>query len=161
MSQPPAPEASDAGTPVFRLVYTSRSRIDADDRRTELGDIFTVARRSNRSLGITGALMVTGDAFAQTLEGDETAVRELYEHIRDDARHDEVTLLQAGTVGDRVFGRWAMAEVSGSGGPDTRLVSNASRGTIVAAGADERVTPEQEPVLAFMRDSIAHETLGH
>jgi len=54
-----------------------------------------------------------------------------------------------------------MAEVSGSAGPDTRLVSNASRGTIVAAGADERVTPEQEPVLAFMRDSIAHETLGH
>ena len=54
-----------------------------------------------------------------------------------------------------------MAEVSGSGGPDTRLVSNASRGTIVAAGADERVTPEQTPVLAFMRDSIAHETLGH
>ena len=54
-----------------------------------------------------------------------------------------------------------VAEVSGSGGPDTRLVSNANRGTIVAAGADERVTPEQEPVLAFMRDSIAHETLGH
>ena len=66
MSQPPAPEASDSGTPVFRLVYSSRSRIDAEDRRTELGDIFTVARRSNRSLGITGALMVTGDAFAQT-----------------------------------------------------------------------------------------------
>jgi hypothetical protein len=146
---------------MFRLVYSSRSRIDADDRKTELGDIFTFARRNNRSLGITGALIVTGDAFAQTLEGDEAAVRELYEHIRSDARHDEVTLLQAGTVDDRVFGRWAMAEVSGDGGPDTRLLSNADRGTIVAAGRDERVTPEQEPVLAFMRESIAHETLGH
>jgi hypothetical protein len=155
------PEANDSTGPVFRLVYSSRSRIDADERRTELGAIFTFARRNNRALGITGALIVTGDAFAQTLEGDETAVRELFDRIKDDARHDEVTLLQGDTVDARVFGRWAMAEVSGTGGPDTRLLSNADRGTIVAAGPDERVTPEQEPVLAFMRESIAHETLGH
>jgi hypothetical protein len=146
---------------MFRLVYSSRSRIDTADRKTELGDIFTFARRNNRSLGVTGALIVTGDAFAQTLEGDEEVVRRLYEHICGDERHDEVTLLQADAVEDRVFGRWAMAEVSGDGGPDTRLLSNADRGTIVAAGRDERVTPEQEPVLAFMRESIAHETLGH
>jgi hypothetical protein len=146
---------------MFRLVYSSRSRIDTADRKTELGDIFTFARRNNRSLGVTGALIVTGDAFAQALEGDEEIVRRLYEHICGDERHDEVTLLQADAVEDRVFGRWAMAEVSGDGGPDTRLLSNADRGTIVAAGRDERVTPEQEPVLAFMRESIAHETLGH
>jgi len=145
---------------MFRLVYSSRSRIDADERRSELGAIFTFARRHNRSIGVTGALLVTGDAFAQTLEGDEAVVRDLYEHIREDGRHDEVTLLQAENVGDRVFGRWAMAEVSGDGGPDTRLLSNADRGTIVAAGRDERVTPEQAPVLAFMRESIAHEALG-
>jgi FAD-dependent sensor of blue light len=146
---------------MFRLVYNSRSRIDAAARKTELGDIFTFARRNNRALGVTGALIVSGDAFAQTLEGDEPVVRELYERICGDDRHGEVTLLRAENVGDRVFGRWAMAEVSGDGGPDTRLLSNADRGTIVAAGRDERVTPEQEPVLAFMRESIAHETLGH
>ena len=146
---------------MFRLVYSSRSRIDAAARKTELGDIFTFARRNNRSLGVTGALIVTGDAFAQTLEGDESVVRELYERICGDDRHDDVTLLQAGAADDRVFGRWAMAEVSGDGGPDTRLLSNADRGTIVAAGRDERVTPEQEPVLAFMRESITRETLGH
>src|SRR5690349_10865547 len=146
---------------MFRLVYSSRSRIDAAARKTELGDIFTFARRNNRSLDVTGALIVTGDSFAQTLEGDEQVVRELYEHICGDDRHDEVTLLQAEAVDDRVFARWAMAEVSGDGGPDTRLLSNADRGTIVAAGRDERVTPEQEPVLAFMRESIAHEALGH
>ena len=158
---PGMPEANDSTGPVFRLVYSSRSRIDADERKSELGAIFTFARRNNRALGITGALVVTDDAFAQTLEGEETAVRELYERIREDARHDEVTLLQAETVGGRVFGRWAMAEVSGTGGPDTRLLSNADRGVIVAAGPDERVTAEQEPVLAFMRESIARETLGH
>ena len=144
---------------VFRLIYSSHSRIDPDDNRTELGSIFTVARRNNKRLGITGALVTTEDAFAQTLEGDEAAVRELYESISQDDRHDRVTLLEAGTVEDRTFGRWAMAKVSEDGGPDIRLLSNASRGTIVQAGADENLTPEQESVLAFMRNSIAHETL--
>ena len=159
---PGMPEANDSTGPVFRLVYSSRSRIDADERKSELGAIFTFARRNNRALGITGALVVTDDAFAQTLEGEETAVRELYERIREDARHDDVTLLQAETVGGRVFGRWAMAEVSRdgrSGHPPARATRD--RGVIVAAGPDERVTAEQEPVLAFMRESIARETLGH
>ena len=39
---------------MFRLVYSSRSRIDTADRSTELGDIFTFARRNNRRLGVTG-----------------------------------------------------------------------------------------------------------
>jgi len=39
-------------------------------------------------------------------------------------------------------------------------MSNASKGRIVAASPDAHVTPEQETVLAFMRDSITRETLG-
>ncbi len=161
MTDVPATEPSHSGEPVFRLVYSSRSRIDAGDRRTELGAIFTDARRNNRRLGITGALVISDDAFAQTLEGEEAAVRGLYDGIRQDPRHEQVTLLEADTVGERVFGRWAMAKVAESGGPDIRLLSNASAGTIVAAGADERTTPEQEAVLGTMREAIAHEPLGH
>ena len=152
---------SDVAAPVFRLIYSSRSRIAPGDARTELGDVFTVARRNNRRLGITGALVITGDAFAQALEGEESAVRDLYERICRDDRHEQVTLLEAETVEDRVFGRWAMARVGESDGPDIRLMSNADRGVIVAAGPDEHVTPEQESVLGFMRSSIVPEPLGH
>ena len=42
--------------PVFRLIYSSHSRIPAADATSELGEIFTTARRSNRALGVTGAL---------------------------------------------------------------------------------------------------------
>jgi hypothetical protein len=145
--------------PVFRLIYSSRSCIADGDRKSELGAIFTSARKNNRRLRVTGALVVTGDGFAQTLEGDEAVVRELYEGLCTDPRHDDIRLLEEQTVDGRTFGRWAMARVSEDGGPDLRLLSNASKGSIVAASPDAHVTPEQETILAFMRDSITHETL--
>jgi hypothetical protein len=145
---------------VFRLVYSSQSRIGAQDARTELGEIFTTARRNNKAIDVTGALVITEDAFAQTLEGEEAAVRGLYERIRQDPRHEKVELLEAGAVDGRVFGRWAMAKVAEDGGPDIRLLSNAAKGSIVLASPDGHVTAEQETVLAFMRSSIAPETLS-
>src|SRR5689334_1815710 len=138
---------------IFRLIYNSHSCIDGD-RATALGDIFTTARRNNQRLGVTGALVMTGDGFAQALEGEEAVVRELYDNICRDGRHDQVKLLEAEHISDRTFGRWAMARVSEDGGPDIRLLSNASKGGIVAAGPDGHVTSEQESVLAFMRNSI-------
>jgi hypothetical protein len=69
-----------------------------------------------------------------------------------------VTLLEEETVDGRTFGRWAMAQVSEDGGPDIRLMSNADKGKIVSASPDAHVTPAQETVLGFMRNSITHET---
>ena len=158
MSNAHAPEQNASG-PVFRLIYRSHSRIPEDERIEQLGAIFISARTNNRRLGVTGALVITEDAFAQVLEGEETAVRGLYESIAQDQRHDGVAVLEEGMVDARTFGRWAMARVSEDGGPDLRLLSNAAKGRIVAASPDAHVTSEQETVLAFMRDSITHETL--
>jgi hypothetical protein len=140
---------------MFRLIYTSHSLIDAGRERPELGEIFTTARRHNRELGITGALLATEDAFAQVLEGEETAVRELYERISRDGRHEQLSLRESGPVDGRVFGRWAMARVAEGGAPDIRLLSNARRGVIVSAGAEQHTTAEQEDVLSTMRMAIA------
>jgi hypothetical protein len=146
---------SDDGGPVFRLIYSSHSTIAPDRAQTELGDIFTTARRHNRDLGVTGALVVADDWFAQALEGEERTVRKLYEDIAADDRHEDVTVLETASVDDRTFGRWAMAKVAENGGPDIRLVSNSRAGRIVDAGADHHVTDEQEAVLTFMRGAIA------
>lgn len=139
---------------VFRLIYNSQSTVAPDDTSAEFGAIFTSARQNNRDLGITGALLTTEHAFAQTLEGDERAVRDLYERIATDPRHENLTVLEQSEVDGRVFGRWAMAKVAEDGGPDIRLMSNASRGQIVAAGPDSHITPEQERVIGFMRESL-------
>ena len=150
-------EAAGANEPVFRLIYSSHSTIEPEQSSAELGEIFTVARRNNRELGVTGALVVAEDWFAQTLEGDEPVVRKLYEDIAKDRRHEHVTVLETKDVDGRTFGRWAMARVSEDGGPDIRLLSNAKAGRIVDAGADHHISPEQESVLAFMRGSLKPE----
>src|SRR3954451_11922984 len=112
---------------IFRLIYRSQSLIDADARRTALGEVFATARRNNKRLDITGALMISDDSFVQVLEGDETSVRQLFATISGDPRHRQVTVLEAHEVGERTFGRWAMAEVAADGGADIRLMSNASK----------------------------------
>ncbi len=141
---------------MFRLVYRSHSAIPAAERTAGLGEIFATARRNNKALDVTGALMISDDAFVQVLEGDEAAVRALYARIGADDRHQDVTLLKEEDVGGRTFGRWAMAKVADGGGADIRLMSNAGKGVIVAVPrADASITAEQEEILAFMRETLA------
>jgi hypothetical protein len=135
---------------VFRLIYRSRSAIPEPDRKVMLGKIFSEARSNNKGQQITGALLVSGDWFAQVLEGDEELVRELYGKIGLDERHDHVTLLETRPAANRIFSRWAMARVSGDGEADIPLIAHVDG---ISPAAGHRVTPEQESVLSFMREA--------
>lgn len=135
---------------VFRLIYRSHSLIPAAEVQAELGHILRVARARNAESGITGALLIYDDWFAQTLEGEETAVRALFAKIAADPRHDTVELREEGIAPARVFSRWAMAMVAEHGNPDIPLT--AISGGIAAAGA-RHTTPGQEQILTLMRDA--------
>jgi hypothetical protein len=134
---------------VFRLIYRSRNLIPPDDRRTELGSLFSAARSSNKKQDITGALLVHGDWFAQVLEGREEPVRALFAHIERDERHDRVSVLESGPA-QRVFGRWAMARVSAEGEPDIPLIAHRDG---ISPAAGRGTTPDQEAVLDVMRQA--------
>jgi hypothetical protein len=137
--------------PTFRLIYRSHSRIRPEDRSLVLAEIFREARSNNKKSGITGALLVTDHWFVQALEGEETVVRAVYDRIRTDDRHEDLTVVDQATVDARVFSRWAMAQVSRSGQADIPL--HAAEGGIHAA-AGEPVTREQFAVLKGMRETI-------
>ena len=141
---------SAARGPVFRLIYRSRSLVPPDKQDRELGNILRGARVANAAQGITGALLIYDNWFAQTLEGPEAAVRALYEKISRDKRHDSVELRDQGVVKERVFSKWAMARVSEHGDPDIPLMASAE-GVVVAATRPS--TPEQDRVLDVMRDA--------
>jgi hypothetical protein len=146
-------EPDGSSGPTFRLMYRSHSRISPERRKAELGEIFSVARSKNKKAGITGALLIVDDWFVQVLEGDEVAVRGLYDRIYSDSRHERVSLITAQASDGRTFGRWAMAKVAEDGEPDIPLITNVNKGGIVPAAA-RPMTPEQEAVLATMRDSL-------
>lgn len=140
----------------FRLVYRSRSELGSSERGPALAEIFSTARSSNKKLGVTGALLLTDHYFVQTLEGEESVVRGLYERIARDPRHGQLELLDGRDVDARAFSRWAMAEVSKSGGADIPLIVE---GSGVATAAARSTTPEQDAVLTTMRNAIGADTV--
>jgi hypothetical protein len=141
-------DSSSESQQLFRLMYRSHNQIPQDERKVELGKLFSGARSFNKSQGITGALLVSDDWFVQVLEGDEAVVRALFARIEKDPRHDRVAPLETTPVDSRVFSRWAMARVSEDGETDLPLI--ASTGGIVPAAARE-TTSEQETMLETMR----------
>lgn len=136
----------------FRLMYRSRNLIPPDRLKKELGRLFSVARSTNKSRHISGALLLDGEHYVQVLEGDEARVLELYEHISQDERHDSVVLLESGTVDERVFSRWSMARVGEGDEADIPLIAHTDG---ISPAAGRRTTPEQEAVLDVMRAASA------
>ncbi len=136
--------------PSYRLIYRSHSRIPTDSDRVELGNILRSSRANNIHRGVTGALLMYEGWFAQVLEGPQVQVRQLFDRIRVDPRHDAVVVYEEGEVDAPVFGRWSMADVSEHGEPDVPLVATSTG--VVDGGAWKTATPEQEEVLVKLRD---------
>ena len=134
----------------YRLIYRSHSLLPAGGKdEAALAVILKQARTTNADQGITGALMLYDDWFAQVLEGPQAAVEALYAKIKADTRHDGVRLNEAGVAPARLFGKWAMAVVAEHREPDMPMVATTGG---LAQGAPWKVTLEQEAILTRLRD---------
>ena len=136
--------------PVHVLVYRSHSLVPKADADKELAGILRAARAKNSTLGITGALMIYDDWFAQVLEGPQAAVQTLFAHIKKDARHNGVELLQETGAAHRAFDRWAMAHVGEHGEADIPLMASGDH--LSPAGA-WRTNDAQELLLGQLRQA--------
>lgn len=92
-----------------QLIYHSRPF--GFDEATLLG-ILSQARRNNKKLGITGALVCRRDLYVQLIEGPGDAIDKLYSQIATDDRHCDVALLHRGQVTERMFPNWEMLDDS-------------------------------------------------
>ena len=139
---------------VFRLVYRSHVVVAPELRPATFDAIFDVARARNALLDVTGALMAWQGVVVQVLEGAESAVRPLYDRIRGDRRHADVTLLDADTAPDRVFSHWSMAQVGDQDRADIPLFMDRDAGTRVPAPAAPAVPddPRRAVMLDLMRE---------
>lgn len=89
--------------------YGSSSSIPEDRASAEIASILAISVPRNGSLGVTGALIFTGNRFAQYIEGCTSAVAELKASILADPRHRHVTTLLEGTGDGRIFPDWSLA----------------------------------------------------
>jgi hypothetical protein len=139
--------------PVFRLVYRSELTI-TDDVEAQVADILQSSRRNNPALGITGALVVWDESVVQTLEGDEDAVRGLYEKIGRDPRHTGLELVETTSGVERAFGKWSMARVADDGDSDIALGLRAWEGGVDVVGGRAMTTPDEDRAVATMRERV-------
>ena len=94
---------------MISLLYISRNRIERAERDPVIDGIVQHARRKNLGLAVTGALMFTGERFAQVLEGPRDRVEALMATITADPRHDQVEVVITEEVESRRFANWSMA----------------------------------------------------
>lgn len=101
---------------LYRLVYASKNLLQGSDisKRDAVAQILAASQSNNAKVGVTGALMFNGGAFAQVLEGPRRGVEVTFERIQQDPRHGDVTVLQCGPVEQRAFSSWSMAFVGQS-----------------------------------------------
>ena len=91
---------------MFYLIYvsTAASLLSIN----ELVLLLDKSRANNDRLDITGMLLYKGGNFMQILEGDKQSVLNLYDVIKADSRHKNVSLIKTGKLGARNFENWSM-----------------------------------------------------
>lgn len=89
---------------MHRLIYTSRSLIDAD---SVAGIVASSADRNSR-VGPPGVLWTGAGCFAQVLEGEIEPLTATVDRIRRDQRHTDFAVLLDRDVRHRQFGTWSM-----------------------------------------------------
>ena len=93
-------------TELIHLIYCSAAARSFG--REELAALLGRARANNARLGITGMLLHIEGSFFQVLEGAPDAVDGLFDAIRRDARHRQLTVIIREPVAARTFGEWTM-----------------------------------------------------
>ena len=90
-----------------RLIYRSQCS-DSFMPNEDLRQLMRESADNNRAAGITGLLILSGDAFLQVLEGPADAVNRLFSRIMRDARHHEIRLISYEQIGPTYFDDWDM-----------------------------------------------------
>lgn len=76
--------------------------------KSELAHLLAMSRSNNLENGVTGMLLYANGSFFQVLEGDSAAVERLFDTIKSDRRHKQVTLIIREPIAERTFGDWTM-----------------------------------------------------
>jgi len=107
------------GEPLARLVYLSVCAIPRGKGhfRAEIADIIAACERNNTPAGITGILIHDRGRFIQLLEGPAEALDHLFERIRSDTRHKQVSRLLHEPCSSRITPDWSMAFVNAADTP--------------------------------------------
>lgn len=94
---------------LLSLLYVSKSTIPPKQADEVVRQIVAFAEKANKKIAVTGALVFTGTYFAQIIEGDLANMEGLLAKIEQDARHDNLKVIERTIICSRRFSVWSMA----------------------------------------------------
>lgn len=94
---------------IFHLVYRSYATKNLNQK--SVTQIINTSQMHNAKTNLTGLLFYRQNTFIQLLEGEEQAVRELYEKISKDIRHYDIKILIESKSSMRIVPQWSMTYV--------------------------------------------------
>ena len=90
-----------------QVVYTSVSAQQLS--KSDIEELLATSRKNNAERQITGLLLYRNRSFIQALEGPAQSVYDIFESIKNDKRHTNVSCLWDENITNRHFPNWAMA----------------------------------------------------
>ena len=78
-------------------------------RESSMQDLVEKCQGNNKRLGVTGALDYSDGNFMQVIEGPDLVTHALYDQIKRDNRHRDVTAINIRPLEVREFQGWSMA----------------------------------------------------
>ena len=91
------------------LLYISRSTILPRNADASVTNIVAVSLARNVEHGVTGALLFTGQYFAQVLEGTDAMLDTIMASILRDERHRQILVVVRDPIAQRRFADWSLA----------------------------------------------------
>ena len=88
------------------IIYVSKSAALDDGILTK---ILAISRAWNFEHNITGILLYNDGNFMQVLEGPGNEIKSIFEKIKKDKKHKEVSLIACKNVKCRSYSEWSMA----------------------------------------------------
>jgi len=91
---------------MYYIIYSSFATHTLAEE--ELQALLAKSHHKNQRLGITGFLYYYSNSFLQLIEGEEEAVKKLYERIEADSRHKDVLIIKQDHIDVRFYPDWTM-----------------------------------------------------
>lgn len=88
------------------IIYVSRSIEPFDE--VKLAALLLQSRQDNARMAITGVLLYLNGWIIQLLEGEQASLEDLYQRIKQDRRHTQITTLFDDSIEQRLFSSWSM-----------------------------------------------------
>jgi hypothetical protein len=131
------------------MTYLSHSVIKNNKIQQECDNIKQVASVNNAAKHISGLLIFCRNRFIQRLEGPAGMVQSLVEHIKQDKRHKNFTLLHSGEIKERYFKDWSQMSVITGGAHFDDLEKLFLK--LEVGGRDSLDDKESQFVLSFLK----------